>query len=133
MGTSGPGPKSHEISLKILHQIFQKSSEDPQVRRRAYSGCDLSKISTRFFSKIFGRSQRDFSEILEWSSLKILLRSSADFKNFFIEDLSKISKRFSDETLLRSFEGNECRSIKDIVKIFRRKYFNQKSSSNAFF
>ena len=40
-----PGPKSHEISLMILHQIFKKYSEDPQVR----GGGDISKISTRFF------------------------------------------------------------------------------------
>ena len=60
-----PGPKSHEISLVILNQIFQKSSEDPQVRGRAYRGCDLSKIPTRLLLKIFGRSQRDFLEILE--------------------------------------------------------------------
>jgi hypothetical protein len=55
-----PGPKSHEISLMILHQIFLKSSEDLQVRGRAYRGCDLSKISTIFLLKIIRRSQRDF-------------------------------------------------------------------------
>ena len=58
-------PKSYEISLMVLHQIFQKSTKDPQVRGRAYRGCDLSKISTKFLLKIFGRSQRDFLEILE--------------------------------------------------------------------
>ena len=35
---------------------------------------------------------------------------------------------YYEETLLRSFEENECRSIKDILNIFRRKDLNTKSS-----
>ena len=85
-----PGPKSREISLMILHQIFQKSTEDPQVRGQAYRGCDLSKIPTRFLLKIFWRSQRYFLEILEWSSIKILLRPSAHLKKILNEDLHEI-------------------------------------------
>ena len=67
-----PGPKSHEISLMILHQIFQKFTEDPQVSGRAYRGCDLSKIPTRFLLKV------------QWPSKKIFLRPSADrrFKRY---------------------------------------------------
>ena len=73
------------------------------------------------------------------SSLEILLRSHGDFKWGSWEDLPTISredlpiKRFYEETLLRSFEENECRSIKDILKIFRRKNLNQKWSYNLFF
>ena len=68
----------------ILHQIFQKSTEDPQVRGRAYRGCDLSKISTRSLLKIFRRSQRDFFKdprmISNKNLVEIFGRSQEDFK-----------------------------------------------------
>ena len=87
---SHPGPKYHEISLMILHQIFQKSTKDPQVKGWAYRGCDLTKIPTRFLLKFLGISERDYLEILEWSSIKILLRPSADLKKILNEDVHAI-------------------------------------------
>ena len=99
-----PGPKSHEISLMILHQIFQKifwrSTSEGASLSRLRSFEDLNKI----FIKLFGRSQRDFLEILEWSSFKILLRSSTDFKKNLNEDLQEIFFRNLIEIWWRSWE-----------------------------
>ena len=62
---STPGPKSHEISLMILHQIFWRSTSEGASLSRLRSFEDLNKI---------------FLKILGWSSIKILLRSLADLK-----------------------------------------------------
>ena len=129
--------KSHEISLMILHQIFKKISEDPQVRWPAYRGCDLSKISKRFLLKIFGRSQRDFLEILEWSSFKILLRSSADIKKILNEDLKEIFFRNLIEIswrfymkIFRPFVNNWWNSFKTKNSKKNREDFYWRSSKD---
>ena len=77
----------------------------------------IKKELGRFLLKILQRSVKDFY----W-------RSFEDLNKIQVENLWKISKRFSGETLWRSFEENKCRSFEDSSKIFRRKGFNQKSS-----
>ncbi len=73
---SNPGPKSHEISLTNLTQIFSKSSNDPRRRYEAHRRRDIKKISLRVLFEIFRRS-----------SIKIFLRSHEDLKKILIEDL----------------------------------------------
>ncbi len=113
----------------ILHRIFQKSSEDPQVRGRAYRGCDLSNITTRFLLKIFGRSQREFLEILEWSWIKIMLSTSADLKKISNEDLFEIFFRNLIEISWR-FIWRSWEDLPTICKKLMKFFFKLKFEKN---
>ncbi len=58
-----PGPKSHEISLKNLTQIFSNSSYDPRQRYEAHRRRDIKKVFLRsledlLFLKIFKKINR---------------------------------------------------------------------------
>ena len=68
-----------------------KSSDDPQVRGRAYRGCDLSKITTIFLFKIFRRSQRDFFKDPRIIFNKNLVETFEDLKMTLNEDLMRSS------------------------------------------
>ena len=91
-----PGPKSHEISLKNLTQIFSKSSYDPRRRYEAHRRRDIKKISLRVLFKIFRRS-----------SNKFFLRSSWDLKKIFWRFIRRLTEDFirrSSEDLLSIFD-----------------------------
>ena len=90
------GPKSHEISLKDLSQIFYKSSYDPRRRYEAHRRRDIKKIS---LGVLF--------EILRRSSIKIFLRSSWDLKKIFWRFIIRLAEDFirrSSEDLLSIFD-----------------------------
>ncbi len=87
LGVLNLGPKSHEISLKNLTQIFSKSSYDPRRRYEAHRRRDIKKISLRVPFKIFRRS-----------SNKSFLRSSWDLKKNFW----RFIRRLTDDFIRRS-------------------------------
>ena len=91
-----PGPKSHEISLKNLTQIFWKSSYYPRRRYEAHRRRDIKKISLRVLFEIFRRS-----------SIKFFLRSSWDLKKIFWRFIRRLTEDFirrSSEDLLSIFD-----------------------------
>ena len=87
-----PGPKSHEISLENLTQIFRKSSYDPRRRYEAHRRRDIKKISSWVLFEIFRRS-----------SIKFFMRSSWDLKKIFWRFIRRLAEDFirrSSEDLL---------------------------------
>ena len=114
-------PEKKILKIDFSSQVIEKSSHDLTFCSKksqshdfdltllcdlplAYRCCDLSKISIRFLLKIFRRSERYF-----FKDLRMIFN-----KNF-------ISKRFSERTLLRYCEENECRSFEDIWKFLFKK------------